>query len=170
MPNHNQYTILGRICDWDLRTYVEGLDVRIIHRLSLTLIILLACLLMEPACAASLGSSGYFWPYYPCQVYVEQYNILDIETPSGSVSGIPGQSYSYSTSATDTDGDQVFYTFYWGDGSTSVTGRFDSGISVTVSHSWSKAGTYKVKATATDADIPGLTSGYSGPLTVTIRG
>lgn len=145
-------------------------DMRIIHRLSLTLIISLACLQMEPACTASPGSSGYFWPYYPGQVYVEQYNILDIETPSGPVSGIPGHSYGYSTSATDTDGNQVFYTFYWGDGSTSVTGRFDSGISVTVSHSWSKAGTYQVKAKATDADIPELTSGYSGPLTVTIRG
>lgn len=143
---------------------------RIIHRLYLTLIVSLACLLMEPACVACPGSSGYYWPNYPSRVYAEQYNILDIETPSGSVSGIPGQSYSYSTSATDTDGDQVFYTFYWGDGSTSVTGRFDSGISVTVTHSWSKAGTYQVKAEATDADIPELTSGYSVLLTVTISG
>jgi hypothetical protein len=95
---------------------------------------------------------------------------LDIETPSGSISGIPGQSYSYSTSATDTDGDQVLYTFDWGDGSTSVTGAFDSGISATALHSWSKAGTYHVKAKANDADIPGLTSGYSDPLIVTIRG
>ncbi len=100
----------------------------------------------------------------------EQYNIFDIETPSGSVSGIPGQSYSYSTSATDTDGDQVQYMFDWGDGSTSVTGPFDSEISATESHSWIKAGTYQVKAKAIDADIPGMTSGYSDPLTVTITG
>ena len=80
------------------------------------------------------GSCGYYWPYYS-QAYVEQYNIFDIEIPSGSVSGIPGQSYSYSTSATDTDGDQVRYMFDWGDGSTSVTGPFDSDISATESHS-----------------------------------
>jgi hypothetical protein len=94
---------------------------------------------------------------------------LDIQTPSGSISGIPGQSYSYSTSATDPDGNQVQYMFDWGDGSTSVIGPFDSDISVTASHSWSKSGTYQVKAKAIDADIPGITSGYSDPLTVTIR-
>jgi hypothetical protein len=138
--------------------------------LSLTLIISLACLIIEPAWVTSLGLGGYYWPYHSSQVYVEQYNILDIETPSGSISGIPGQSYSYSTSATDTDGDQVLYTFYWGDGSTSVTGPLDYGISTTASHGWSKAGTYQVKAKANDADFPGLTSGYSDPLTVTIKG
>jgi hypothetical protein len=95
---------------------------------------------------------------------------LDIQTPSGSISGIPGQSNSYSTSATDPDGDQVQYIFDWGDGSTSVIGPFDSDISANASHSWSKAGTYQVKVKAIDADIPGITSGYSDPLTVTIRG
>ena len=142
---------------------------RKIHRLYLLLICSLACLCMEPALVTSLGSCAYYWPYYS-QAYFEQYNIFDIETPSGSVSGIPGQSYSYSTSATDTDGDQVRYTFDWGDGSTSVTGPFDSEIIAAASHSWIKAGTYQVKAKAIDADIPGMTSGYSDPLTVTITG
>ena len=123
---------------------------------------------MGPAWITSLGSCGYYWPYYS-QAYAEQYE-LDIQTPSGSISGIPGQSYSYSTSATDPDGNQVQYMFDWGDGSTSVIGPFDSDISVTASHSWSKSGTYQVKAKAIDADIPGITSGYSDPLAVTIRG
>ena len=122
---------------------------------------------MGPAWITSLGSCGYYWPYYS-QAYAEQYE-LDIQTPSGSISGIPGQSYSYSTSATDPDGNQVQYMFDWGDGSTSVIGPFDSDISVTASHSWSKSGTYQVKAKAIDADIPGIISGYSDPLTVTIR-
>ena len=113
---------------------------RIIHRLSLLLIFSLACLFMGPAWITSLGSCGYYWPYYS-QAYAEQYG-LDIQTPSGSISGIPGQSYSYSTSATDPDGNQVQYMFDWGDGSTSVIGPFDSDISVTASHSWSKSGTY----------------------------
>ena len=53
---------------------------------------------------------------------------------------------------------------------TSVIGPFDSDISANASHSWSKSGTYQVKAKAIDADIPGITSRYSDPLTVTIRG
>ena len=138
-----------------------------IHRLSLLLIFSLACLFMGPISGHQPGIVWLCWPYYG-QAYAEQYG-LDIQTPSGSISGIPGQSYSYSTSATDPDGNQVQYMFDWGDGSTSVIGPFDSDISVTASHSWSKSGTYQVKAKAIDADIPGITSGYSDPLTVTIR-
>ena len=138
-----------------------------IHRLSLLLIFSLACLFMGPISGHQPGIVWLCWPYYS-QAYAEQYG-LDIQTPSGSISGIPGQSYSYSTSATDPDGNQVQYMFDWGDGSTSVIGPFDSDISVTASHSWSKSGTYQVKAKAIDADIPGITSGYSDPLTVTIR-
>jgi hypothetical protein len=149
--------------------WIADLDVRIIHRLPSLLMVSLFCLITEPAWVTSLGLYDYNWSYYPSQAYVAQYNILDIETPSGSISGIVGHSYSYSTSATDPDGDQVQYTFDWGDGSTTLTGIVDSGISVTATHSWSKKGTYKVRAKAIDADVPGVTSEYSDPLIVTIK-
>jgi hypothetical protein len=86
--------------------------------------------------------------------------------PSGSSSGYAWVSYSYSTSATDSDGDKVKYTFDWGDGTNSSTGLVNSGTSASKSHKWHNAGTYKVKANATDSR--GATSGYSSSLTVTI--
>ncbi|HPJ83463.1 MAG TPA: CARDB domain-containing protein, partial [Methanothrix sp.] len=87
-------------------------------------------------------------------------------TPSGSGSGNPGVSYSYSTSATDPNGDQVKYTFDWGDGATSETGFVNSGTIASRSHSWSSAGTYSVKAKATDTN--GAVSSWSDAKTVTI--
>ena len=47
--------------------------------------------------------------------------------PSGPASGLSATSYSYSTSAIDPDGDQVKYTFDWGDGATSQTGLVELG-------------------------------------------
>ena len=86
--------------------------------------------------------------------------------PSGPISGNTGTSYSYSTSATAPDGDQVKYTFDWGDGTTSTTDLVNSGTSANASHSWSTAGTYQVKAMATDSKS--ATSGWSNPLAVSI--
>jgi hypothetical protein len=86
--------------------------------------------------------------------------------PSGPTTGTPGTSYSYSTSATDPDGNQVKYTFDWGDGTTSVTSLVNSGTTESASHSWSAAGTYTAKAMATDSI--GATSGWSSATIVTI--
>jgi hypothetical protein len=87
-------------------------------------------------------------------------------TPSGPTSGIVGTLYTYSTSATDPDNDQVKYTFDWGDGTPSETGFGASGWTGSARHSWNTAGTYAVKAKATDSK--GAESGWSSPLTVTI--
>ncbi|MCX6719470.1 MAG: C25 family cysteine peptidase, partial [Candidatus Taylorbacteria bacterium] len=86
--------------------------------------------------------------------------------PYGTIVGLRGVSYSYSTSATDPDGDQVKYTFDWGDTTTSVTGLVNSGTSASMSHNWNNAGTYQVKAMATDSK--GATSGWSSGLAVSI--
>ena len=86
--------------------------------------------------------------------------------PTGPASGVSATSYSYSTSATDPDGDQVKYTFDWGDGATSQTGLVSSGTSASLPHAWSAAGTYLVKAMATDSNS--AESAWSGALTVTI--
>ena len=88
--------------------------------------------------------------------------------PSGSTSGSSGTSYSYSTKATDPDGDQVKYTFDWGDGTTSTTSLVSSGTAASASHSWNAAGTYSVKVMATDSK--GATSTWSGTLTVSVTG
>ena len=86
-------------------------------------------------------------------------------TPSGPSSGNTGTSYSYSTSATDPDVDQVKYTFDWDDGTTSETGLVNSGTTVSRSHSWGSAGTYYVRVKATDSE--GAPSGWSASKSVT---
>ncbi len=92
--------------------------------------------------------------------------------PSGSISGSSGTSYSYSTKATDPDGDQVKYTFDWGDGTTTVTSLVSSGTSASASHIWTVASgstkTFSVSAKATDEN--GAISSVSSPLSVTITG
>jgi hypothetical protein len=87
--------------------------------------------------------------------------------PSGSATCIAGSSYSYSTSAIDTDKDQVKYTFDWADGTKTDTNLVNSGTKSSAIHAWSAAGTYQVKAMAMDSK--GATSGYSSSLTVTVN-
>ena len=89
------------------------------------------------------------------------------DTPIGVGVGFALAPYSYATSSIDPDGDKVLYTFDWGDGTTSVTSLVNSGTSTSSSHTWTKAGTYQVKANATDSK--GATSGYSSILTVTVN-
>ena len=87
--------------------------------------------------------------------------------PSGPSSGRPGTNYAYIVSAFDHDGDQINYTFDWGDGTTSIIGPVDSGTKASANHSWSKAATYQIRANATDS--LGKSSGWSDPLIVTLN-
>jgi hypothetical protein len=64
--------------------------------------------------------------------------------PTGPTSGYIQTNYSYSTSATDPDGDDLVYRFDWGDGTQSSWGA------ATRSHSWSSTGSFCVKARAKD--------------------
>lgn len=87
--------------------------------------------------------------------------------PSGPSSGVTGTSYSFSTSATDPGGDQVKYTFDWGDGTAQTeTPLVNSGTAASATHCWSTEGSYPVKAMV--ADSYGATSGWSEELLVTI--
>jgi hypothetical protein len=90
--------------------------------------------------------------------------------PDGPVTGYVGSSYTYSTNATDPDGDQVQYMFDWdANGShdySSWTTLGASGHIDSLTHSWSSAGTYVVKAKARDDNS--AESGWSEPFNVTI--
>jgi len=87
-------------------------------------------------------------------------------TPSGTIDGYENFFYSYSTSATDPDGDKVQYRFDWGDGSVSDwTGLVSSGSSANAYHSWS-SGVYYVEAQAKDEH--GAVSLWSNNLKVII--
>ena len=87
--------------------------------------------------------------------------------PYGPRSGKPEIHHTYAVSAIDPDGDQIRFTFDWGDGTASTIGPVDSGTKANASHSWSKSATYQIRANATDSF--GKSSGWSEPLTVTLN-
>jgi len=92
--------------------------------------------------------------------------------PSGPTSGKPGTSYTYSTSTTDPESDKVKYGWDWN--GNSIVDEWDdnggsyynSGVSISTSHSWSAQGTYNVKVVA--KDIHGDQGDWSDPLSVTM--
>ena len=90
--------------------------------------------------------------------------------PDGQLICAAGMSYSYSTKATDPDGDQVKYTFDWGDGTTSTTSLVSSGTTASASHIWTLApGTRTtVNIRAMTIDEHGLTSAWSNPQPIII--
>ena len=89
--------------------------------------------------------------------------------PSGPGSGDVNVSYTFSSSATDPDGDNVAIRFDWGDGTYSNWSSFvSSGTPVSMTHSWSNPGTYYVKAQA--KDVHGATSNWSTGHQIVISG
>jgi hypothetical protein len=87
--------------------------------------------------------------------------------PVGPSLGIWNIEYSYTSSTTEPDGEQIFYMFDWGDGNNSGwIGPYSSGQTGTGSHIWTALGNYTVKVKA--RDIWGSSSKWSEPLTVTI--
>lgn len=75
------------------------------------------------------------------------------ETPTidGTTKGNVGVSYPYTIVSTDPDGDDVYYFIDWGDTTNSSwVGPYSSGESVTISHTFSKKGTYTIQGKAQD--------------------
>jgi hypothetical protein len=81
--------------------------------------------------------------------------------PIGPTEGQIDIEYTYATTSTDPDGDQIYYWFDWGDGINS--GWLDT---QSASYSWIQEGTYQIKVKA--KDINGAESDWSNPLTVDI--
>jgi hypothetical protein len=87
--------------------------------------------------------------------------------PAGVGIGFVGKPYSFAGYASDPNRDRIFYTFDWGDSSTSQTDLAASGTSARVSHTWSLAGSYLVKVMATDSN--GAASLWSSSKKVIIK-
>jgi hypothetical protein len=87
--------------------------------------------------------------------------------PVGPNSGTVDVEYSYTTSTTDPELQQISYLWSWGDMNSSWLGPFDSGAVATATHFWSVAGNYTVKVKA--KDVLGMESAWSGPITVHIE-
>ncbi len=87
--------------------------------------------------------------------------------PTGSASGKVGETCTYCTTATDPDGDQVYYFWDWGDGTDSGwLGTYDSGVEVCANHSWDQRGVYDIRVKAKDTS--GLESPWSDSLSVSM--
>jgi hypothetical protein len=88
--------------------------------------------------------------------------------PQGPTQGRIKEPYTYKAVTTDPDNDKLYYLFDWGDDSVDEwNGPHESGELCTVTHTWQKQGTYKVKVKAKD-EQHGVQSEWSDPLTVTI--
>jgi len=89
------------------------------------------------------------------------------QPPSGPVSGQVKSMYTYTASTNDSDGDNLYYLFDWGDSSTCEwIGPYDSGAVCTVEHSWDAEGVFEVKVRA--KDVHGVQSGWSDPVEITM--
>lgn len=94
-------------------------------------------------------------------------NPPDKPTITGPTSGKYETEYSYFGVSNDNDGDQLFYLFDWGDGSTSfILGPYGSGIECNTSNIWFNQGEYEVKVKA--IDIHNSESEWSDPLSVSM--
>jgi hypothetical protein len=90
------------------------------------------------------------------------------DLPSGPVNGKPGETYTYSTTTYDQDGDSIFYKWSYGDGSQSpwLSSGLGSGELCTMNHTWDKKGEYELRVKAKDEH--GLESEWSDALYITI--
>jgi len=99
------------------------------------------------------------------------YTVGNITTPStptitGNTSGPINKPQTYTFNATDPNGFNLSYYVDWGDTTNSGwIGPYPSGDEITQSHTWTKKGTYTIKAKA--KDIHGNESGW-GTLSVTM--
>jgi uncharacterized protein YceK len=72
-------------------------------------------------------------------------------TITGPAKVKPNVKYDYTLNAVDPEGDNVYYYVDWGDGTnTGWVNLSASGVDVIQSHTWTKKGTYTVKAKAKD--------------------
>ena len=89
------------------------------------------------------------------------------EKPSGTEKGNVGEEYTFCTTTTDPDNDDVYYWFNWDDGNNSGwVGPFNSCETACANYTWTAKGTYQIKVKAKDTD--GQESPWSDPLSVTI--
>jgi hypothetical protein len=86
---------------------------------------------------------------------------------NGPNSGSVEEEYTYITSTIDTDGNQIYYLFDWGDGNNSEwIGHFESGEECSESHVWTEEGTFEIKVKS--KDIYDVESDWSDSLVLTM--
>jgi len=89
------------------------------------------------------------------------------QTPSGETNGNVGIEYTYTTTTTDPNNDDVRYWFDWDDGTNSGwIGPYPSGTIANATHTWTTKGTYNIKVKAVDPS--NSESNWSDPMPITM--
>ncbi len=89
------------------------------------------------------------------------------EIPDGPDTGATGIEYTFTTSTTDPEGEDIYYKFDWGDGTISDwNGPYTSGATGDDSYIWTTAGIYEIRVKA--KDINEAESDWSEPHTIDI--
>lgn len=95
---------------------------------------------------------------------------LKPQKPAGPANGKAGEEYTYTTSTTDPEGNQVYYQFDWdssGAHDYSIWyGPFDSGVGIEASHKWNLQGNFEIRVQAKDTN--GKISEWSDPLPISM--
>ncbi len=100
----------------------------------------------------------------PASIRIEEPNSPPTrpERPSGPSSGLVNTGYTFSTNATDPDGDDIWFLFDWGDGADSGWGP------ASASHAYRRTGTYEICVLAEDEH--GAQSNWSSYHSIEISG
>lgn len=107
--------------------------------------------------------------YGNSNLHLHNLQISDYVTPpsiDGPTYGDANTNYQFSASSLDSEGHNIWYRFYWGDGSYSNTYPVANGETRIATHSWSADGTYSVTVQACCQN--GVWSTYAGPIYVSI--
>jgi hypothetical protein len=101
-------------------------------------------------------------------IFLKYYEPHHVGMPSvgGPTTGYVNTQYQFNASSVASCGNNVRYTFYWGDNTQTTTGWYSSGQIATATHSWSSENVYQVSVRAECAD--GVLSGYSTAHTMNI--
>jgi hypothetical protein len=99
--------------------------------------------------------------------YVDPEAPIIPNTPTGTKKGDINTEYTYSSSTTDPQGDQIYYLFNWDDGSNSGwLGPFNSGVTCEATHQWTQKGNYNIRVKA--KDVNSAESHWSDPFPITM--
>lgn len=111
-------------------------------------------------CLSKINGQCMRWCYYqvnlfgdPTLTFFPPQNTVPSKpaTPSGDSIGHTGTNYTFTSSATDPDGDKLYFKWSFGDGTfSSWMGPYNSDDQVSASHNWSKRGKYEVKVKVRD--------------------
>ena len=71
-------------------------------------------------------------------------------TIEGPTTGSIGEEYTYVTTATDPDENDIYYQIDWGNGTIETKGPYKSGNTVNIKHTWDEIGTYTIRVRSRD--------------------